>query len=60
MKLFCSTFLDKCELVFALYDSDADGLISKQDIIAVLSHLQGGSNGSMLGKLTPISYESRL
>jgi hypothetical protein len=56
-RLYCSTFDEKTELVFELYDFDGDGYITKNDISTILSSLpvinfNRQSQGSVEGKFT--------
>ena len=38
-RIFCSTFDEKSEFVFEIYDFDHDGLISKNDISTIMNSL---------------------
>ena len=37
--LFDSNFESQCKLVFKIYDSNNDGLISREDLLVTLSHV---------------------
>lgn len=39
LRIYCATFDQKIKLVFDIYDFDGDGLISKEDIQAILSYM---------------------
>ena len=39
LRIYCSTFEYKTKFVFEIYDFDNDGLISKEDISAILSYM---------------------
>jgi len=55
-RLYCSTFDEKTELVFEMYDFDGDGYITKNDISTILSSLPvinfNRSGGNVEGKFT--------
>ena len=38
-RVYCSSFDEKSDFIFEIYDFDADGFISKTDIITILSSL---------------------
>ncbi len=58
-RLYCSTFDEKTELVFEMYDFDGDGFLTKNDISTILASLpvinfNKQSHGhSIQGKFTP-------
>jgi Ca2+-binding EF-hand superfamily protein len=39
LRLFCSTFNQKIGLVYQCYDFDGDGMISKKDILTLLTSM---------------------
>jgi Ca2+-binding EF-hand superfamily protein len=39
LRLYCSKFNQKINLVFEIYDFDGDGLISKKDILTMLTSM---------------------
>jgi len=38
-RIYCSTFDEKAEFIFEIYDFDCDGFITKNDISTILSSL---------------------
>jgi Ca2+-binding EF-hand superfamily protein len=38
-RLYCSTFDEKTEFIFEIYDFDGDGFITKNDVSTILSSL---------------------
>ena len=57
-RLYCSSFDEKAEFIFEIYDFDGDGFISKNDISTILASLPvinqntGGISPSAEGKFT--------
>lgn len=39
IKIYISTFIEKFQVVFDIYDFDGDGFINKDDISTILSHM---------------------
>ena len=39
LRIYCSTFEQKTRFVFEIYDFDADGYVSKEDISTILSYM---------------------
>ena len=39
LRIYCATYDQKIKLVFDIYDFDGDGLISREDIQAILSYM---------------------
>ena len=50
LRIYCSTFDQKTKLVFDIYDFDNDGLISKDDISAILSYMPIVKSFPVLGE----------
>jgi Ca2+-binding EF-hand superfamily protein len=39
VRLYCSSYLERVQFAFGVYDADNDGLVTKEDIVTVLSHM---------------------
>ena len=56
-RLYCSSFDEKIELIFEIYDFDSDGFITKNDISTIMASLpvinfQKGQSEGVEGKFT--------
>ena len=58
-RIYCSTFDEKADFIFEIYDFDADGFITKTDISTILASLpvinftsQNYTKGGKEGKFT--------
>ena len=50
LRIYCSTFEQRTKFVFEIYDFDGDGLVSKEDIAAILSYMPVTKTTAVVGE----------
>ena len=50
LKIYCSTYDQKTQFVFDIYDFDSDGYIAREDITSILNYMPIVKDGPVQGE----------